>query len=85
MLDTNAFQKASVMAPQPVAEKGYRALMDGDPVVVTGGANKLQVFARRFLSEQMQAKLSKKMLEKVEPEDMKRERGDYETAAADKH
>jgi hypothetical protein len=85
MLDTRAFQKAAVMAPQPVAEAGYEALMDGDPIVVPGGSNKVLVFARRFLSEQTQARLNKKLLEKVPPEDQKRERGDFETAAADKH
>lgn len=85
MLDTRAFQKAGVMAPQPVAEAGYEALMEGDPIVVPGGSNKVLVFARRFLSEQTQARLNKKLLEKVPPEDQKRERGDFETAEAEKH
>jgi short-subunit dehydrogenase len=85
MLETRAFQKAGVMAPQPVAEAGYKALIEGDPIVVPGGMNKMLVFARRFLSESAQAKMNKKFYERVPPEDQKRERGEFETAAAKKH
>ena len=84
MVDTTVFQKGTVMAPQPVAEAGYEALMDGDPIIVPGGMNKTLVFARRFLSETAQAKLNKKFYEKVPAEDQKRERGDLETAEAQK-
>jgi hypothetical protein len=84
MLDTTIFQKGSVMAPQPVAEAGYKGLMEGDPIVVPGGMNKMLVFARRFLSESTQAKMNKKFYEQVPAEDQKRERGDFETAEAQK-
>jgi short-subunit dehydrogenase len=82
MIDTVAFQKANLMAPQPVAEAGYKGLMDGDPIVVPGGINKTLVFARRFLTESAQAKLNKKFYQETSPEDRKRERGDLETAEA---
>ena len=72
MTDTRAFQKANLMAPQPVAEAGYKALMDGDRIVVPGAANKLMVFSRRFLSEGAQAKFHEKLYEDVDPEDRKR-------------
>ena len=84
MVDTTVFQKGTVSAPQPVAEAGYKALMDGDPIIVPGGMNKTLVFARRFLTESAQAKLNKKFYEKVPAEDQKRERGDLETAEAEK-
>ena len=84
MLDTKVFQKGSVMAPQPVAEAGYKALMEEDPIIVPGGMNKALVFARRFLSEETQARMNKKFYERVPEEDMQRERGDVETAEAQK-
>jgi uncharacterized protein len=84
MENTVAFQKANLMAPQDVAEAGYKSLMDGDRIVVPGAANKAMVFSRRFLPKVAQAKLNEKLYEDVEPEDRKRERGDKEFAAADK-
>lgn len=82
MLDTRAFQKASVSAPQDVAKAGYEGLMKGELFVVPGGMNKALVAARRILSEGAQAKLNQKFYEEVPPEDQKRERGDMEREAA---
>jgi short-subunit dehydrogenase len=70
------------MAPQDVAEAGYKAVMSGDRVVVPGGMNKALVFARRFMTEGGQAKMNEKMMEELSPEDRKYDRGDMETAAA---
>jgi len=84
MEDTKAFQKAHVMAPQEVAEIGYRAFMRSDRVVVAGGSNKALVFSRRFLSEGAQAKKNKKFYERVEPAKQKRRRGDIERKAEEK-
>jgi short-subunit dehydrogenase len=81
MLDTRAFQKADVMAPQDVAEIGYKAFMKGDRTVVTGGMNKALVWARRILTESAQAKVNEKFYEEVKPEQQKRHRGDIEIAA----
>ena len=80
MMATRAFQHA--MAPQDVAEAGYKAVMSGDRVVVPGGMNKALVFARRFMTEGGQAKMNEKMMEELSPEDRKYDRGDMETAAA---
>ena len=33
MVETRAFQKANLMPPQPVAEAGYKALMNGDRIL----------------------------------------------------
>jgi short-subunit dehydrogenase len=82
MVETKAFQKAHVMAPQEVAELGYKALMRGDRTVVAGGANKALVFARRFMTEGAQAKMNKKFYEKAKPTQRKRHRGDFERKAA---
>ncbi len=82
MEETVAFQKANLMAPQDVAEAGYKALMDDDRLIVPGAANKAMVFARRFLPQIAQVKLNEKLYEEVEPEDRKREGGDKELEAA---
>lgn len=58
--------------------------MEGHRIIVPGVSNKIMTFARPLLPVSAQAKQMQKMNEKVEPEDMKRERGDIETAAAQK-
>lgn len=85
MLDTRAFQKAALMSPQEVAKAGYDALMAGDRLIVPGAANKAMVFARRFLSENMQAKMNEAMYEEVDPEDRTRQRGDKERSTPSRH
>ncbi len=83
MLDTRAFQKASVSAPQDVAKAGYDALMSGELFVVPGGMNKALVAARRLLSEPAQAKLNMRFYEDVSVDaNDRRERGDLEKDAA---
>ena len=80
MLETRAFQKASVSAPQDVAKAGYEALMKGELFVVPGMMNKALVASRRILSEGAQASLNEAFYQKVPPKDQKRERGDFEEA-----
>jgi short-subunit dehydrogenase len=82
MLDTRAFQKASVAAPQDVAKAGYEGLMKGELFIVPGGMNKALVAARRILSEGTQAKINQKFYEEVPRDEQKRERGDFEKEAA---
>jgi short-subunit dehydrogenase len=72
-----AFQKANLMDPEEVAAIGYRAVMDGERVVVAGAVNKAMVFSRRFMSEHMQARMNEKMYEDVEKPE--RSRGDVES------
>jgi len=81
LLETRAFQKASVSAPQDVAEAGYEALMKGELFVVPGMMNKALVASRRILSEGAQASLNEAFYKKVPPEDQKRQRGDFEREA----
>jgi short-subunit dehydrogenase len=45
----NFFSGRSAMAPEKVAQKGYRALMQGKAVVITGFRNKFLAFSERFL------------------------------------
>jgi len=85
MVETKIFQKGNVMAPQEVAEKGYDALMRGDPVYVPGALNKLMVSKRRVLSVKASAKANSKFYEDVDPEDHKREPHQIEAEAAGKH
>lgn len=84
MMDTRIVQQGNVMAPQTVAQAGYKALMSGDRIIVPGASNKIMTFARRLMPIAAQAKQMQKMNESVDPEDMTRERGDFETAAAQK-
>src|SRR5690606_357015 len=65
MVNVAAFQKGYVMAPQEVAEIGYKAVMEGEMLVVPGVPNKLLVSKRRVLSEHAQAKMNEKMYEEV--------------------
>lgn len=84
MVDTRAFQKANVMPPQEVAEAGYKALMNGDRIIVPGAANKALVFSRRFLPNIAQAKKNEAFYERTEPEDRRREPHEIEAEAAAK-
>ena len=81
LVDSGAFQKAQVMAPQEVATAAYQALMDGDRMVVPGIANKALVFASRFLPEAGQARINEKFYAPTPPSKRKRERGDVERKA----
>lgn len=82
MIDTNAFQKAKVMAPQEVAEAAYQGLMKGERLVVPGMMNKAMVMGRRLMPESMQARMNEKMYEETDPSERKRERGDIEAREA---
>ncbi len=84
MTETVAFQKANLMAPQDVASAGYKALMSGTRVVVTGAANKAMVFSRHLIPESAQAMMNEKLYEDVDPEEHQRERGDVERKASAK-
>ena len=84
MIETRAFQKASVSAPQDVAKAGYEGLMKEELFIVPGGMNKALVAARRVLSETAQAKLNQRFYEDVPLSEHERERGDFEKEAADK-
>lgn len=85
MLDTKVFQSNMVMAPDPVAEAGFKALMDGERVIVPGISNKALVWTRRVTTESMQATMNEKMYESVAPEDVKKHRGDVESKDAASH
>ncbi|HEY0258090.1 MAG TPA: hypothetical protein VGC39_11650, partial [Candidatus Methylacidiphilales bacterium] len=77
-------QKGNVMAPQDVAEGGYRAVMLGERVYVAGGLNKAMVFSRRLLPESFLARMSEMFYSDVKPEDHKREPGEITARKAAK-
>ena len=56
--------------------------MDGERIIVPGASNKIMTFARRLMPVAAQAKQMQKLNEKVDPDQMTRERGNFETAAA---
>lgn len=82
MVDTRIFQKGNVMAPQDVAEAAYKALMNGDRVVITGGVNKAIVYSRHLMPESAQAKVNEKLYQNVEPQQRKRKPGDVASKRA---
>jgi uncharacterized protein len=76
MVNTTIFQKGRVMAPQEVAAAAYKALMNGDRVVITGGVNKAIVYSRHLMPESAQAKLNEGFYKEVDPTKVKRQPGD---------
>lgn len=78
MTGARIFQKGNVMAPAEVAEIAYKAVMRGDPICVTGAANKALVAARRFMTVPATARLNKKFYEEVPRSQRRRARGDIE-------
>jgi uncharacterized protein len=84
MIDTPAFQRANLMAPQAVAKAAYDAVMSGDRLVVPGAINKTMVAARRLLPESAKAKKNQKLYTEMDPAERKRQRGVKENAAAAK-
>ena len=84
MVGTRAFQKANLMAPQPVATAGYDGLMNEERVVVPGLVNKIAVFSRRFLPKETQSRIHEKLYQQVEPEDRTRRPHEKEMEVAQK-
>lgn len=77
--DTNFFDRADmenarilqdgvVMEPDKVAEIGYKALMEGERIVIPGMGNKILTFARRLMPKSAQAVLNRKFYEVKEEE-----------------
>lgn len=84
MVETAAFQKANVMAPQEVARAAHAAAMKGERVVIPGGLNKAMIFSRRLTGESVRARKNEKLYTDVAPKDHKREPGDVREEAASK-
>jgi len=80
MEEARIFQEGNLMAPQDVAEAGYKGMVCGDLIVIPGVLNKAMVQGRRVLTEKAQAKLNAKMYEEVPAAEQKRNRGDVEEA-----
>jgi short-subunit dehydrogenase len=84
MENATIVQKGNLMAPQDVAEGGYKALMDGERVYVAGGLNKAMAFSTRLLSDGLQSKLAEKLHSDVGPGEVKRVSGEVAAKAAAK-
>lgn len=82
MVETAAFQKANVMAPQDVAKAAHEAAMKGERVIIPGAMNKVMITSRRLIGESVQAKKNEKMYSEVEPEDHQREPGEIRQKAS---
>ncbi|MCU1311567.1 MAG: short-chain dehydrogenase/reductase [Candidatus Angelobacter sp.] len=62
MTSTKLF-KSGAMDSKTVAEQGYRAMMDGKPLVITGLRNKLLTFSERFAPRSWVRKIVRGMQE----------------------
>jgi uncharacterized protein len=60
---TNLFALPNVMAVEPVAAAGYRAMMRGKSVVVTGAMNKILVFTARIIPRWLALAITRKFQE----------------------
>lgn len=72
--DTNFFKRADmenariledgiVMEPDEVAKEGYKALMNGERIIIPGMSNKLMTFTRRLIPKSLQASINRKFYE----------------------
>lgn len=71
MEDTRIVQEGKAMDPNKVAEIGYKALINGERIVIPGLSNKLLTFTRRLMPKSMQAAIHRKVYE--EPSGKKEE------------
>jgi short-subunit dehydrogenase len=62
MTSTKLF-KSGAMDSKTVAEQGYRAMMDGKSLVITGLRNKLLTFSERFAPRSWVRKIVRGMQE----------------------
>jgi uncharacterized protein len=60
---TRIFNSPNVMDPREVAEAGFRAMMQGQHVIVPGTMNRLMAFGTRFVSRQTAAGIARKLNE----------------------
>jgi uncharacterized protein len=63
MAKTRIFNSPNVMDPREVAEAGFRAMMQGQHVIVPGTMNRLMAFGTRFVSRQTAAGIARKLNE----------------------
>ncbi len=68
MENARILQDGVVMEPEKVAEIGYKALINGERIVIPGMSNKMLTFARRLMPKSAQAALNRKFYEVKEEE-----------------
>ena len=64
-MENSKLTRQNVMDAATVARRGYRALMNGTPVVIPGVINKLTAFSVRMAPRNLVTKISRKMMESV--------------------
>lgn len=68
MEDTNVvhYQDKLMEEPEKVAKGGYKALMNGERIYISGASNKITTFIRRVMPKSTQSKIQKKYYETYE-------------------
>jgi short-subunit dehydrogenase len=65
MENAKSYQEGELADPAEVAKDGYKALMDGDDMVISGMKNKVQVLMNNLTSDEKNAKKMEKQQEPV--------------------
>jgi short-subunit dehydrogenase len=73
-VDSTMFQKGNVMPAQDVAKDGYKAVMDGQRVIVSGGLNKFMAVSAKLTPESMLTRISELFYSHTD--EVKRQPGD---------
>jgi uncharacterized protein len=60
--NTDLFQKGSIMTAREVAEIGYRAMLDGKALAISGFRNQILAFSTRLAPRQFAAKLAARLM-----------------------
>src|SRR5690606_29372131 len=68
LADSKLFRGDRVMGARAVAERGYRGLMRGDRIVVTGLKNRLLVQSTRLLPRRLATSITRRMQARTHPE-----------------
>lgn len=63
MEDAKVLQSNLVMKPEEVAEAAYEGLMNKEKMIIPGAMNKVMSFGTRFMSTELQAKISRNFYE----------------------
>ena len=62
---TRLFRSSMTMQPRPVAKDGYRAMMKGKAIIVSGARNKAIAFLTRFAPRVLLSRVARKLQESV--------------------
>lgn len=81
MVDPRLFQEGPVMAPQEIAVTAYKALMEGERMIVPGVINKALVLGSQLLPDAALEKITEKLYDDTDEPARKRQPGEVAVEA----